>query len=56
MPYVQTGDSRIYYELHGEGPPVLFVHGVGGNHASWFRQIEAFSSRYQVQTRHRELG
>jgi 3-oxoadipate enol-lactonase len=48
MPYVQAGDSRLYYETHGDGESIVFLHGVGGNHASWFRQVAAFRSRYRV--------
>ena len=29
---------------------MVFVHGSGGNHASWFYQIHAFSSRCRVIT------
>lgn len=25
--YAQVGDLRMYYELHGEGEPLLFLHG-----------------------------
>ena len=57
MPYIETRGSQIYYEVHGEGPPVLLAHGVGGNHASWFRQIPKFSRRYKVITfDHRGFG
>lgn len=39
MPYADSEAATIYYELHGEGPPVVFVHGSGGQHASWWQQI-----------------
>ncbi|CAL9619936.1 Non-haem bromoperoxidase BPO-A2 [Nocardiopsis dassonvillei] len=42
--------SSIYYERHGSGPAILFVHGSGGNHAAWWRQIAALSDRYTVVT------
>ncbi|TVR11279.1 MAG: alpha/beta fold hydrolase [Salinarimonadaceae bacterium] len=35
--------ASIYYETTGEGPALLFAHGVGGNHMSWWRQIPAFA-------------
>ena len=38
----------LYYEVHGEGPPVVFAHGMGGNHASWFHQVAAFAPRYRT--------
>ena len=27
MPYLDAGDARIYYEVHGKGEPVVLVHG-----------------------------
>ena len=39
MSYVEVEKSRIRYEVHGEGPALVFAHGVGGNRASWFRQV-----------------
>jgi 3-oxoadipate enol-lactonase len=57
MPYVDAGESQIYYEEYGEGPPVVFAHGVGGNHASWFRQIPKLSGQYRTITfDHRAFG
>lgn len=48
MPYIEKGDSSLYYEDHGQGAPVVLLHGVGGNHASWFYQIAAWSSNYRL--------
>lgn len=48
MPICSLAGSKLYYESHGEGRPVVFVHGSGGNHASWFHQIHAFSGRCRV--------
>lgn len=50
MPYIPNGSSMLYYESHGEGDPIVFVHGVGGNHASFFYQLAAFSDRFRVIT------
>lgn len=56
MPYV-PGPSRIYYEDHGAGVPVLLAHGVGGNHASWFNQVPTLSKAYRPITfDHRAFG
>ena len=48
MPYLERGAARLYYEAHGSGFPLVFLHGVGGNHASWFHQITTFAGRYRV--------
>ena len=50
MPTVTSGDSEIYFETQGEGPPILFAHGAGGNAGIWFEQVAAFSSKYQCVT------
>jgi pimeloyl-ACP methyl ester carboxylesterase len=49
MPYVDTENAHLYYELHGsEGPVVTFAHGGGGNTLEWFQQIPAFLPQYRV--------
>jgi pimeloyl-ACP methyl ester carboxylesterase len=50
MPYIVSGASRLYYEQHGEGDPVVLLHGVGGNHASWFHQVVAWRTKAKVIT------
>lgn len=50
MPYAASGDAKIYYETHGSGPAVLFVHGSGGHHAAWWQQVAALSPEYTVIT------
>jgi pimeloyl-ACP methyl ester carboxylesterase len=41
---------RIYYERVGHGPAVLFLHGLAGNHAAWFRQVPYFARDHRVIT------
>ncbi|HBP5523291.1 TPA: alpha/beta hydrolase [Pseudomonas aeruginosa] len=48
MPFIHSANSRLYYEVHGEGEVVVLLHGVGGNHASWFHQIDAWRRHYAV--------
>ena len=31
MPYVQANGIRLYYELAGDGSPLLFISGTGGD-------------------------
>ncbi|WP_157755136.1 alpha/beta fold hydrolase [Variovorax boronicumulans] len=50
MPYLTIGESRIYFEQHGAGPSLVLLHGVGGNHASWFAQIAGLSHRWRLTT------
>jgi 3-oxoadipate enol-lactonase len=54
MPHVAVGDGiELYYELYdftppwkAGPPPVVFVHGLGGDRRMWLFQIPVFSARY----------
>ena len=37
--FLERLDCRIYYEVAGSGPPIVFAHGLGGNHLSWWQQV-----------------
>jgi pimeloyl-ACP methyl ester carboxylesterase len=50
MPYVDSDDVRVYYEVNGSGPAVLLVHGSGGHHAAWWQQVAALSATCTVIT------
>lgn len=50
MPYVDNNGTTIYYETHGEGSPILFVHGSGGHHAAWWQQVVALRDAHTVVT------
>lgn len=39
---------RLFYEIHGDGPPVVLIAGTGCDHLWWAPQIEFFSRRYSV--------
>ena len=41
---------ELYHEEHGEGPPVVFAHGAGGTHMSWWKQIPTFSQEFRCIT------
>ncbi|MGE0875365.1 MAG: alpha/beta fold hydrolase [Burkholderiales bacterium] len=57
MPHVRVNGIDLYYESHGEGPAVVFLHGRGGNHLSWYQQVAAFRDRYRcIAIDHREFG
>src|SRR5579883_1719726 len=57
MPFAAVNGIQLYYESHGEGPTLVFAHGAGGNHLSWWQQVPAFSHAYRCITYdHRAFG
>lgn len=50
MPKAPVNGIELYYESHGEGPAVVFAHGAGGNHLSWWQQVPIFSREYRCVT------
>jgi 3-oxoadipate enol-lactonase len=50
MPYLEIADFRLYYEVEGDGPAIVFLHGAGGNHLSWWRQVPYFRRSYTCIT------
>ena len=48
--FVKRPDGGIYYEMTGTGPALVFAHGLGGNHLSWFQQMPVFRDRYTCIT------
>lgn len=51
MPLLALKDgARLYYEVHGKGPAVVFAHGLGGNHMSWWQQVPALEAHYTCVT------
>lgn len=52
-----TAGAEIYWQTHGEGPAIVLAHGIGGNHAIWYRQLDALSRSNRVITfDHRGFG
>jgi len=40
--------TGLFYEERGEGPPLVFLHGLGATHEMWRPQIEHFASSRRV--------
>lgn len=47
---VGSGGETIYAEATGAGRPVVLCHGLGGNHAIWWRQVDTFARGHRVVT------
>ena len=52
MPKAPVNGIDLYYESHGSdsAPTIVFAHGRGGNHMSWWQQVAAFSGEYRCIT------
>src|SRR5712692_6332596 len=51
MAFMAKDGFRLYYEDNGgNAPTVLFLHGAGGNHLSWWQQVPVFAEEYRCVT------
>ncbi|MBW2337761.1 MAG: alpha/beta fold hydrolase [Deltaproteobacteria bacterium] len=48
MAKVNINGCEIYYEVHGQGDPLVLIMGLRRNVEWWFRQIPALSEHFQV--------
>lgn len=47
--YANVGDIRMYYEMHGEGVPVLLLHGGTGNgRQAWSKLSPILAKQYRL--------
>jgi pimeloyl-ACP methyl ester carboxylesterase len=46
--FISVTGVKIYYEVYGEGAPLVLIHGNGGNIAYMKPQIEYFDKKYKV--------
>lgn len=50
MPRAKVNGVDIYYEVTGDGFPMVFIHEYAGSYESWKAQVEYFSKSYRVVT------
>lgn len=48
MPGINRDGVNIYYEVHGEGPPLLLTHGYSSTSAMWHGQVDALAREYKL--------
>ncbi|MDO9254717.1 MAG: alpha/beta hydrolase [Bacteroidales bacterium] len=46
--YLDVNGIKMYYEIYGQGEPLLMIHGNGGSISSFINQIPYFSKKYKV--------
>lgn len=50
MPVMLTHDTSIDYDVHGDGPPLLLINGLGFGRWGWFKQIPTLSRHFRTIT------
>jgi len=45
-PYLVPGAPRMAADLLGQGPLLVFMHGIGGNRGNWRAQLPEFARRF----------
>ena len=50
MPVTITENTSIDYDVHGEGPPLLLIGGLGFGRWAWFRQVPPFARHFRTIT------
>ena len=48
--YAPTEGTELYYEITGEGEPLVLLHAFSFDRRMWLRQLEAFAGEYTVVT------
>lgn len=48
MFYERPDGCRLYHEVHGDGPPVVLLEGMGGDIPGWRRNIPRLAERFMV--------
>lgn len=48
MPFADCNGQRLYYEVHGDGPPLLAVHGLSVDTLGWTLQVPAWSQHHRT--------
>lgn len=47
---LRVDGAEVHYEVSGQGPAIVFAHGLGGNHMSWWQQVGHFRHTHTCVT------
>jgi 3-oxoadipate enol-lactonase len=50
MPLMITDHTSIDYDIHGEGPPLVLINGIGFGRWGFFKQVAALSRHFSTVT------
>lgn len=46
--FANTNGIKICYSDHGDGFPIILIHGIGAKKETWIAQLKALSNKYKV--------
>ena len=50
MPFVDSGDVKLYYEEAGSGDAIIWIHEFAADYRTWEAQVRQFSRDYRCVT------
>ena len=48
--YAETNGQKLYYEVHGEGEPLVLIMGLGSDSTGWLLQLPELAEHFKVIT------
>ncbi len=48
MPFLQIDDVGLHYRVHGQGDPLVLLHGLGSSGADWAFQAETLGAQFRL--------
>lgn len=48
MPFIHLEDMRLYYQVLGQGPPLVMLIGLGGDHTWFYRQVPELARHFKL--------
>jgi pimeloyl-ACP methyl ester carboxylesterase len=48
MPKVHANGIDVYYEIHGEGDPLVLIAGLGYDHWMWHKMVPGLAEHFQI--------
>ncbi len=46
--FADANGARLYYEVYGQGEPLLLIMGLGANHLAWSAQVPVYAREFKV--------
>jgi len=46
--FADANGARLYYEVYGEGEPLLLIPGLGMNHVGWIDDVPVYAREFKV--------